>query len=227
MSTYLYQFMLDDSDKEYVEKMENIRENWTECKKDICNEKKEKVWLAWCDKFNKNIHNTDISLLKKFIDGHVTNTKKISYNKTKKELILSNYNNKQRYRLHTLCDELGLHHKSMSVNNKRILHIYIPEPWLWEYSEKNPYLESPEFYEEKRKKAIEREEKEKKERIDILKKRYCSLCDISAYDTDLFGSLRIRGLYCSDCLENESDGEGNELLAYKFELLYSHDFCFI
>ena len=53
-----------------------------------------------------------------------------------------------------------------------------------------------------------------------MKKRYCSICEKNGLETDLFHSVYIRGIYCNDCLEVESDGTGGTLSDHKFERFY-------
>jgi hypothetical protein len=57
------------------------------------------------------------------------------------------------YYIHSLCDKIELHHESKSHPKKKytkFLYIYKPKIWLWEYTEKNPYLKGKEFYEKQK-----------------------------------------------------------------------------
>lgn len=78
---------------------------------------------------------------------------------------------------------------------------------MWEYTERNPYSESDEVYKQREIESNIRYEKQ----IEKLRNLYCCECYTNGYDTDLYHSVYIRGLYCNDCLETTSDGDGGLL----------------
>lgn len=132
-------------------------------------------------------------------------------------IILKSLQPDERYKIHILCDKIGLHHQSIvnttTSKSKKCLHITKPNVWKWEFSKPNPYGKTPEFYEQRK---AERENKYEA-RQERLSRKYCCGCDANGLDTELFCSPYIRGLYCEDCLEIESDGEGGVLSDHKFE----------
>jgi hypothetical protein len=205
-----------------------IRQNWLSYKDEIYNFPY-LIELLWNDletKFNIDKNNIYYSLFKKFICNE-----EIDYNKFSLEnhiiieklnnetLILKGLDGEERKNIHILCDKIGLHHESKThpkKKNKRFLYIYKPKIWLWEYTEKNPYSKSEEYYEKR-----ELERLVKKQKLEEkLSRRYCCICDITGLETQLFCSVYIRGLYCGDCLETMSDGDGGLLGDHKFEPLY-------
>ena len=221
---------------------EIIRQNWLQYTKNKTDEEtyKEQIMeyrynILWESLEKKmNIDNTDryYCLLKKFIDEHVT-TQSFQYDeissfakigvyieqKDKNTLVIKGLHPKDRKDIHLLCDKIGLYHQSIShpkKKNKRFLHIYFPSQWQWEYTEKNPYSKSDEYY-EKREQDRQKKEKEYQEK---WSRKYCCLCDRTGLETDLFCSVYIRGLYCNDCLETMSDGDGGVLNDHKFEPLW-------
>ena len=128
----------------------------------------------------------------------------------------------ERKKIHILCDKIGLHHESKpnpkrkkrNRDNKH-LYIYKPKLWLWEYTEENPYSKSKG---ERERQETERQIKKQKVQ-EKLSKKYCCICGKNGWETELLCSVYISGLYCDDCLDTESDGEGGKLCDHKFEPL--------
>jgi hypothetical protein len=75
---------------------------------------------------------------------------------------------------------------------------------LREFTKKNPYSKNVEIesYKEKR-----------------LRNSYCDICERNGLEIELFYSVYIDGVYCNDCLETTSDGDGGRLDDHKFEPL--------
>ena len=55
--------------------------------------------------------------------------------------------------------------------------------------------------------------------LEKLGSKYCCICERNGLETELLSSVYIRGLYCTECIDNESDGDGGLLIDHKFELL--------
>ena len=177
------------------------------------------IWNAWCDKFSVNRNDDKIKLLYNFISGNIVrNTKNIQIKiiNDRRTLILENLSNHQRYLYHLLCDNLGLYHESKTYGRrkKRYLHITKPDIWLWEFTTPNPSSKPRAFYDEQRKRMIEEKRNYKTER---LRNTFCDECHQNGYDVELFCSVYVRGIYCLDCLDCVSDGNGDLLSCHKFE----------
>lgn len=210
----------------YKMDLSNIRKNWTVYKSTIDDATYQQIWKSWAEKFNKSLNSRNVVLLKSFIEGSFRKLPKdtfrrrqcMDYRRKDNELILYGFDSRRRYKMHRLCNDLGLYHKSTSDDfDQRILHITIPNNWSWEYTPPEPESKPREYYDNLRKEKLAKKREEKKK---SLSNKYCCMCDANAMYTDLYGSVYMSGLYCSDCLEDESDGEGGELLDHKFEMLY-------
>ena len=204
---------------------ESIRQNWLDYKDTIYNSPYyELLWDSLESKFKIDKNDIYLTIFKKFINNEEINYKTplfgtIHINQINDEtLLLKGLNGEERKHIHLLCDKIGLHHESKSHPKKkynRFLYIYKPKVWLWEYTEKNPYSESEEYYKKK-----EMEKQLKKQQLEEeLSRTYCCICEKNGLETELFCSIYISGLYCNDCLETTSDGDGGNLSDHKFELL--------
>ena len=199
---------------------ESIRQNWLSYKDEIYNSHYyELLWDTLENKFKIAKDDMYLIIFKKFIDNEeITPTlfDRIHINQVNNEtLVFKGLNGKERKYIHLLCDKIGLHHESKSHREKkyiRFLYIYKPKIWLWEFSEKNPYSKSEEYY---AKRELEKEE----QLNENLRKKYCCICKKNGWKTELFCSIYIGGLYCENCLETTSDGGGGKLCDHKFELL--------
>ena len=196
---------------------EDIRKNWLENKDTIKKEEYELLWNDLENKFNLDKTNLYLELFKKFISNE-----KIYLDKHENKiviyddytLILKGLDGQERKEIHKWCDKIGLHHQSIvKKKNKKHLYIYKPSIWLWEFTDKNPFSESDEIYQQREIESSLRRERE----IDKLRNLYCCECYANGYDNDLYRSVYFRGLYCEDCLENTSDGDGGFLSDHKFE----------
>jgi len=194
---------------------EKIRQNWNEYKDKVTEEKYESLWNDWYKKFGIDKNDAYAEALKLFITDTKFQNKTISTVKIEKvderTLKLKGTDSNLRKMLHKLCDKIGLHHMSKTVQEtkrrqERYLYIYKPKVWLWEYSEKNPYSESSDYYTAK--------EKMKNEK---LSRMYCCECSVSGLEATLCSSVYMRGLYCEDCLDCISDGDNGVLNDHKFE----------
>jgi hypothetical protein len=207
---------------------ENMRENWNQYKDTILPDSKEYklLWDDWYEKFDIDNKDPYVKTLRRFISHNDLPDKKMIGNYVYVEkhneftLIIKGLGGDGRRALHKLCDEIGLHHESKlspSSKNKRrkFMYIYKPVTWSWEFTEKNPYSESDEYYKQK---SIEREERNKV-RLEKMSRKNCYECGSNGSEAELFHSVYIRGILCEDCLGNVSDGGGGLLNDHKFEPL--------
>jgi hypothetical protein len=202
-----------------------IRENWS-VYKDIINNSPyyEILWKDLENKFNISKNDIYLPILKKFINNKLFIRKKPYLNRItiiledNKTLILKGLDGFDRRQVHLLCDKIGLYHRSkinLKKTNKKFLYIYKPDIWLWEYTVKNPYSKSDEYYAKR-----ESEYKIKQDQInEKLSSQYCNICNKNGLETELFHSVYIRGVYCNDCLDCVSDDDGGKLCDHKFESL--------
>jgi len=202
---------------------ETIRQNWDEYKKYCINTPfYENIWNEFERKQELNVEVPFYLLLKNFVNNSINeyeNKNNINYEiPNENTMIINKLDSDKRKFLHLLCDKIGLHHNSQTIKIKKGKHlkkmyIYKPAVWLWEYSEKNPYSKDVEYYQ---KKELERQQKEIIKE-DKITRKYCCICERNGLEVELFCSVYIRGLYCDECLETMSDGEGNPLNYHKFE----------
>lgn len=205
---------------------EIIRQNWLNYKDEIFNSPYyQLLWDDFENKFGIDKDNIYLTILKKFINNEKINYKKPLFNKihinqmNEETLIFKGLNGEERKNIHHLCNKIGLHHESKphpKNKYKKFLYIYKPKLWLWEYTGKNPYSESEEYYE---KRETERQIKEEKLN-EKLSKKYCCICEKNGLETELLRCVFIRGLYCNDCIDTMSDEDGGKLCDHKFESLY-------
>ena len=204
---------------------ENIRQNWLNYKDEIFNSPYyQLLWDDFENKFGIDKDNIYLIIFKKFINNEEINYKKPLFDKihinqiNEETLIFKGLNGEERKNIHFLCNKIGLHHESKphpKKKYKKFLYIYKPKLWLWEYTEKNPYSKSEKYYEKR-----ETERQIKKEKLkEKLSKKYCCICEKNGLETELLCSVYIRGLYCNDCIDTMSDGNGGKLCDHKFESL--------
>ena len=199
---------------------ETIRQNWSQHSMtiDVNSPIYEILWNSWYKKYNIDVSDTNVKLLQNFIMNKPIDIADniIVENET---LILKDLTSIERKKLHLLCDKIGLHHKSINPQprkkQKRNLCILKPVEWLWEFTIKNPYSNPREYYEEKNAKKNNFEEKMEK-----MYRMYCNECGKNGTEVNLCCSPYIRGLYCDDCIETTSDGDGDVLGCHKFESIY-------
>ena len=70
-----------------------------------------------------------------------------------------------------------------------------------------------EYYKLREQKQMQQQQKYKEK----MKRKYCNGCNITGLDTQLYCSVYVRELYCDNCLETLSDGDGGKLGDHKFE----------
>ena len=179
------------------------------------------IWNDWENKYTEFTKNIFYPILKKFVMGD--NIGRIEpyeqqyyvIQENESTLILKGLDNDDRKHVHLLCDKIGLHHKSVQHKKKKHLWIYKPAVWLWEYTEKNPYSKSDEYYKLREQKQIQQQQKFEEK----MKRKYCNGCNVTGWDTQLYCSVYVRELYCDNCLETLSDGDGGggKLGDHKFE----------
>jgi hypothetical protein len=160
---------------------EAIRQNWnTQTYNDITNSPfYDIVWNDWENKYAEFTKNIFYPLLKKFVMGN--NIGKIKPYKNQyyiiqeneNTLILKGLSNYDRKQVHLLCDKIGLHHKSVQKKKNKHLWIYKPVVWLWEFTEKNPFSKSDEYYKLQEQKQIQKQEKYKSKML----QKYCNGCN--------------------------------------------------
>lgn len=201
--------------------LETIRKNWSKYKKDYLDQQ----IILWEDlekKFSIDSDNMYLKIFKKFIDGNPIYYPRPIDNKihiiqiNSSTLEIKGLDGFERKYIHQLCNKIGLHHESKPAKkHKKFLYIYKPNEWLWEFTEKNSFGESDTYYKNR---EIETEKKIKlmEERS---KKIYCSNCENNAMETELFCSVYYSGIYCEDCINYMSDGNGGTLSDHKFEPL--------
>lgn len=206
---------------------ENIRQNWNNYQEHLQIDSYDYniIWDDWYKKHNINYEDVFVTVLRNFLENKNVENKKPIFDRIyitqqdEKTIIIKGLTGEERKNIHLLCDKIGLHHESKfhaKKRNKKNLYVYKPNIWLWEYTEKNPYSKGEEYY---RNREIEREYKMNKKR-ERLSRKYCCICDKTGLETDLFCSVYIRGLYCNECLETMSDGDGGLLCHHKFEPIY-------
>jgi hypothetical protein len=212
---------------------ENIRKKWDTIE-DKSPEIYDLLWDDWFKKFNVDRIERCVRLLKNFIMNNTETIKNpidgcsIEMQDDNNTMLLKGLQNRskrsKRKMLYSICTNMGLHYKiTTNPKNKKsmFLYIYKPKIWLWEYTVPNPYIvaveshviRSPKYYEQRREQAQEKKEKKKQ----WLHNKYCSNCDATGDEVQLYNSVYISGLHCEDCLEYESDGEGGVMGDHKFE----------
>lgn len=189
---------------------EEMRRTWNEHSAHTPQNVYENIWNDWCQKFDVSASDPNTLLLKKFIENKIQPSRKCVLSENGNHLTLYGLKGPRRYELHVLCDKLGLHHKSTGDGGSRLLHLYKPEPWLWEFSAKNPYSEAPEAYQKRY------QQKQTRHRQRLARKECCE-CGANGLEAELFQSPYLDGYYCEDCLDTVSDGNGGVLGAHKFE----------
>ena len=200
---------------------DDIRKNWNIHKTNIASTSLQYKSLWDSMEIKLNIDTTDAMyiILKNFTNNEKISVKKPINNSTQivqepHFIIIKGLDSYHRRIIHLLCDKIGLHHDSKCrPKNKKWLFIYRPINWSCEYTEKNPYSESDEYYKQR---AIEWKDKVQ-QRGHKSKKKYCRECDRDGLEVELFHSIYMAGLYCEECLEITSDGEGCNLNDHKFE----------
>jgi hypothetical protein len=188
---------------------ENIRKNWTEYSATITPETTE-YELLWRDLLNKHEISCDdriVVLLKRFIEDT-----------GKSELLMKKLDKETRASIHLLCDKLGLWHQSKGSKFNRILRVYKPVVWLWEFTATNPTT-----YKGKTEKT-EKTYREKRDEYaatlrnaESLEKYYCYSCDRDGGNVELCCSPYYSMLLCLECLEITSDGDGSPMSCHKWE----------
>ena len=183
-----------------------IRKNWYKYKlTDIPEHTQNLIYNDWYKTNNGQklgLSKKHEEIIKKFIFGKPVH------------LGIDENNNKIRYKIHDFCSKLGLDHDSQNKGDTRILCIDKPNNWSWEFSKSE--------LQKKRDKQKSKTKKPKTERSYNRRRpvRECENCDASSNDTELLVHYNGAGPYCEECLDILTDGEGNELSAYKFEPLY-------
>jgi len=201
-----------------------IRQHWdTYVNSDIANSHfYDIIWKDWETTYAKFIQNIFYPILKKFIMGEsilqINNYQSYYHVIPQNEniLILKGLDGGLRKEVHLLCDKMGLHHNSVDKNKKRHLWVYKPKVWLWEFTEKNPYSKSDEYYADREQIHVYKQQKS----MERLKRKYCDGCNATGWDTQLYCSVYIRDLYCDDCLETMTDDYGDPLNCHKFEPIH-------
>jgi hypothetical protein len=199
---------------------ETIRKNWHIYKDHIVinNYFYDMIWNNFYKKFDFNVDEMNyVIMFRDFIEGNDIKNNDTPYHFIKendKTLIIKGMDGEERKMIHKLCDKIGLHHNSVNKNKKKKhLYIYIPEKWSFEYTEKNPYSREDEYYRNLEKQREKNKELERK----WLQNKECSNCGTDGLECQLYASVYIRNIYCEDCLEIMSDGEGESLNCHKFE----------
>lgn len=193
-------------DSDSIKDYEQIRKNWKSYNQiytDIT--EYDAIWDDWIKKHKQDENNVYYKILKRFVESiifpdkqkatfqdftngnHIQVAKKSQY-----KISLRGLDGDERKDVHLLCDIMGLHHVSENYRGKRELCIIMPKGWSWEFSPKNPY-------------------------IPWKARKYCSECGVNGLEAQLMCSPYILDIFCEDCIEDLSDGEGGELSDHKFE----------
>ena len=101
------------------------------------------LWNTFCRKFDINTTDKYFILLKKFI-----NNEKILINckddffiqKGENTIVLYDISKQNNFHINSLCDHLGLHYELKPCQTKYVTYVYKPQNWSWEFTEKNPYV---------------------------------------------------------------------------------------
>lgn len=197
---------------------ENIRQNWALHRDTITPDhfQYELLWESLEKKMDLNPTCFYVTLFKKFINNQPIETNNELVRQNPNTLIFKGLGGETRKYIHQLCDKIGLHHDSKTKpgkGNKRHLYVYKPTEWKWEYTARNPYSKSDEYYAEQEKQTSYRRQKKEAR----LRNMECDGCGCNGVEADLFHSVYMHGIYCEDCLEIVSDGEGEPLSCHKFE----------
>jgi len=192
-----------------------IKKNWPIFKEGVSSTSYyDKMWSDLKSKATDQSNFFDI--FRNFIEGVEIANEIVQVNDN--NLVIKEENSDRRKKLHDLCNLIGLHHNSKNESIKtssgkmkqvRYLYVYKPVEWLWEYTIPNPYQKS---HKKKHKKETRNDER--------LRRKYCCICHKNGNETELFANVFCRGLYCQECIEEESDGEGNKMSAHKFEPIF-------
>lgn len=186
---------------------EAIRQNWNLYKDEIQmdNPFYEMIWKNWSLKFNIDMNDFMVILLKLFIENQEIKETANIIKKDDKTLIIKGLNGEERLNYHKLCDIFGLHHESIrnpKKKNSKWFYVYKPKEWLWEYTARNPYSKSDEYYGNQEKERVKQQKKYEYKKRSL----YCNLCDCNGYDNQLYYTPYFSGLYCEDCVDNEYEG---------------------
>jgi len=142
---------------------ESIRKNWKEFNITSDNPYYDILWETFENKFNIDRDNIYLHIFKKFIKkeeiDNIIIENRININKENSEtLTIKGLHRLERKNLHLFCNNFGLHHESKTnkilKKNRRVLYIYMPNIWSWEYTEKNPYSKFKEELENKKKDIV-------------------------------------------------------------------------
>jgi len=202
---------------------EVVRKNWNEYKNDVQIDTTyyNMLWEELYKKFNIDGEEKFIKLLRNLIERKNIKTSNTVVLENETTLILKNIDTCKRRTIHDLCDHIGLHHvsKTLGKHKQRVLYIYLPTDWCWEFTKENIY-DNEQLKEERKKKEEEykkRKEQKRERREKRKKETFCDGCGICAFDTMLFMSIHFNGIYCENCLETEIGEDGYELSAHKCE----------
>lgn len=115
---------------------ETGRKNWQMVKTYVKDYECENIWDDF--ELKQNIKTTDgiYKQIKEFIKT-IYKLPDTLINSTNSILTFNIEKSNRRAEIHTLCDLIGLQHESKTIDKKRILHIYFPKDWKWEYSASN------------------------------------------------------------------------------------------
>lgn len=196
---------------------EQIRKEWSKYKDevDVKSQFYEDIWDDWCKKYKEDKNEIYVKILKSFIDDTAIPKvngildHRVTIIKEEDTLNIRHASSYDRAIMHQLCDLIGLHHETKQYggknNKKKKLCVEIPDNWSWEFTNDLHLIER------------ERIERKLNPRIEKMKRMYCRECEKNGLETELFHSAYIRGIYCQNCLDIESDGDGGVLSDHKFE----------
>ncbi len=217
---------------------EQIRRDWPKYKDELRDTAfYDMIWNDLEKKRNIDSNDPYLPTLKRFINGEeiicksAESTGPLCNSISIKENILywSGLNTEERSKIHTLCDKIGLDHRSRGIN--RIIQIRKSEPWYWEFTMHQTWKKQKPVFARLRlahqpfpRRAVLSSENPitelvKKENAinEELRNTKCNICHKNGLETELSFSVHFRGAYCDECIYVARGKDGNPLWVHKCE----------
>lgn len=169
---------------------EEIRKNWPNYEHSIHKESHvyHIMWNNLYEKHGINCTKESVVMLRKFIDSD------------QQQMILQKLSQTQRTEIHELCDKVGLYHMNRG-RNPRLLRVWKPPIWKWEFTEENPVAKA-------KREEYERKQKRREKR---MRDKCCDWCGADALEKELLCSVHRSFICCEECACEASDGNGETL----------------
>lgn len=160
-----------------------------------------KLWESWitCVPPFPSFLATKLDLIKSFVTD-TDQTKLIIYNQIPRH----------RYEYHQICSLLKLDHASIESTDHRYGHcqsiktevlktliIVKPNDWCWEFTKVSD--KQKELNDMKMKERI----KKYREWIKVMRTKHCTVCNVSAVESELFLTDILVGLFCENCVKTD------------------------